>query len=629
MSQYSNPTLEPRRYTRADFTALRAYLNRIPSSTILDLYYNDDDRELLGIESGRELVTHLDNMRDDLVARATNQNPHLATALVHARDRGVWSPKAVNYLVGAADEDQTAAHPDDLVSRWFRTAVAKRLKGEGVATLADLVQLIRRRGATWNRAIPYLGRRKATAIIKWLMKNERTLGELPVSITNPAPAPVMALTEFNTNSTTLMPLERLKPTVDLDGTYGANRGTNFALIGANNDLDAINTYLDRFTDRPQTHRAYRKELERCLLWCLRERRKPMSSLLVEDCTAYLEFLKDIPVHWRGQRQPRNSIRWFPFADNDFFPDARKTVGLSPESRRYALRALRAFFAYLLDSRYLSGNPWALVPDPVAVKRVKSLQVKKALTGSLWEKLSNAGGIFDQLCDMGDEELVARYEITGPPSHFPQRAQMRLFRAATLIVGEVGLRRAELAGATRDALSLFNSEAGLWKLSVVGKGSKERNVFLMPHVIAALRAHWEDRGEDFDAGESSAPLLSPIIVPNTRRSRKKHAPEEGLASKARGFSGNGIYTLITAGLLRIADDNKLDLDFAERAELRRAAVHSFRHTFGKQAAVNKLPLDVLQKLLGHASLNTTSVYVDTEDERSAAEIARWQGRGKRN
>lgn len=76
--------------------------------------------------------------------------------------------------------------------------------------------------------------------------------------------------------------------------------------------------------------------------------------------------------------------------------------------------------------------------------------------------------------------------------------------------------------------------------------------------------------------------------------------------------------------RIADDQTLDLDNFEREKLRSCGPHAFRHTFGTQAAAGRVPLDVLQRVLGHASLQTTTIYVQAEKQRSIEELGKFFG-----
>ena len=63
---------------------------------------------------------------------------------------------------------------------------------------------------------------------------------------------------------------------------------------------------------------------------------------------------------------------------------------------------------------------------------------------------------------------------------------------------------------------------------------------------------------------------------------------------------------TAGL---ADFSTEDL-----VQLANTSAHAFRHTFGTRAVAREMPTDVVQAILGHASLQTTSIYVRAERRR---------------
>jgi site-specific recombinase XerD len=65
-------------------------------------------------------------------------------------------------------------------------------------------------------------------------------------------------------------------------------------------------------------------------------------------------------------------------------------------------------------------------------------------------------------------------------------------------------------------------------------------------------------------------------------------------------------------------SNLKLAFGAKA-FRRATVHWLRHTCGAHLASSGVPVNLVQKLLGHASLATTSIYTATDDEGLWAEI----------
>jgi integrase len=62
------------------------------------------------------------------------------------------------------------------------------------------------------------------------------------------------------------------------------------------------------------------------------------------------------------------------------------------------------------------------------------------------------------------------------------------------------------------------------------------------------------------------------------------------------------------------------DLDERMRLGRANAHAFRHTFGTQSVADDVPVDVVQKVLGHASLQTTTIYVQAERQRVLEAVA---------
>jgi integrase len=396
----------------------------------------------------------------------------------------------------------------------------------------------------------------------------------------------------------LAPLERMAVPHTLSGGEGLHRGENrsiaFCYIQARHDLEAVRAYLNKYRDQPKTLRAYTKEVERFLLWSVVVRGRALSSLVVDDCEAYKDFLKSPDPRFVGERFSRRSPRWRPFA----------SATLSPESQRYAVRALRAAFTWLVDVRYLAGNPWKAVNDPPVIQRETAMQIERALPADLWRRLR------DELDVRGVEQGAV---------------QWRAVRAAILLMGDSGLRREEAASARREHLKLSvygTLERPVWELTVVGKGQRERTVPVSAATIDALRAHWADRGRDFDVPMESGPVLSPVTIPWTPASRAKHHQVA-----EQGYTADGINRLISRMLTLIVETMD-DLSLDERVILGAVNAHSFRHTFGTQSVADDVPIDVVQKVLGHASLQTTSIYVQAEKKRVLEEVAVYYARRQR-
>jgi integrase/recombinase XerD len=165
----------------------------------------------------------------------------------------------------------------------------------------------------------------------------------------------------------------------------------------------------------------------------------------------------------------------------------------------------------------------------------------------------------------------------------------------------------------------------WSLQVLGKGRKTRSVPVSAATIAALRAHWADRGLDFNVaqpvsaeGEPRArvPLIQPIDLPPTPAAQQRHG------DGAAGYSTNGLRGLVNRAFAQLLEI--LDLTDDERRHLEGSTPHALRHTFGTQAIAAGVPPDVAQKVLGHASLATTTIYAQAETKRVKRELASYFG-----
>lgn len=603
MAQNNNIAMPVKRYTRADFTALRAYLSKIPVDRIQDLYYHEDDLAAMGCESVHDLERWLDDMCVEMSHRAQLANPHLAAILSDARLRRSWSKGVVTYLLSATEKDLSFPTPKDALSVWFKPRLVRALAKEDLVTVGDLQACMTTRGAGWWRPIARVGEGKARVLEQWMRANAKHLGETVI----PDDEPRGDLVEVRPGRPQwgLVPLEKMGSIVsDLDGHQGNNRNHAFCLIAAKNDLEAIQAYLYRYRGRKPTLRAYQRELERFLLWCVLERRTAMSSILTDDCEAYKDFLAKLPEHWCGPKARRLSDRWRPFVGS-----------LEPESQRYAIQALRSFFDWLVAVRYLSGNPWVTVADPDVEQREVELHIEKALPQKLWETLAEEGGLLDRVCD-GEKFCGPRETYATSPV-----AQYRLARAAVLLMGHTGIRRAEAAGATRDNLKpVVGRDKPIWELSVLGKRNKRRTVFLPLRVVEALQAHWADRGHNFEFGMHDLHLLAPVVIPPTPQARAKHQAAENEGSlKGVGFTPDSLARVVKVALQRLAADEAMPLSDAERSTIRAVAPHALRHTFATIAVAKEMATDALQRLMGHSSIDTTSIYVQAERERTIGEV----------
>ncbi|MEA3127529.1 MAG: hypothetical protein QOD67_4548 [Caballeronia sp.] len=542
-----------------------------------------------------------------------------------------------------------APSPDHHVGLWLRPLVTKRLSGEGIHTLGQLIDFCNSHGGSWWRSMPRIGPHRARVLVAWLRRYEKDLGvTIDADVDTRPLVPASGLGQVvviggSIDAPQLAPFERLAIPTALSGANGLNRGTNrardFAFIRAEHDLAAVHAYLHRYRDRPPTLRAYTRELERLVLWLVIVRGVALSSMTVEDCEAYKDFLKAPIDSFVGPKRSRASGRWRPFATN----------GLAPESQAYAVRAIRAAFAWLTSVRYLAGNPWHAVTDPVTVSREAHVQVERALPDALW---ATVRAELDARC-AGDD-------LGGLTPNAEEARQWRIARAAILLMGDSGLRRDEATHARRENLglaqiktkrsakkvakmksvdarlkdSLGGGEEGagdaepvvVWALTVIGKRQKERTVPVSGAAVAALRAHWQDGGRDFDVSGASGPLIVPIVINGTDASISKHgddSAETGQAAYAP-YAPDALAHLARSAIQCIASDLLREgvLSHDAHAKLMKTSAHAFRHTFGTRAVAREMPVDVVQRILGHASLQTTSIYVRAERQRMLDEAAKY-------
>lgn len=355
----------------------------------------------------------------------------------------------------------------------------------------------------------------------------------------------------------LYPLERLVPAAHLTGEEGVNRAPDvIKQIAANDDLAAIHAWLSRYTDTEKQHtfRDHRKEAERLLLWAIAEAGKPLSSITVEDCVRFRSFLADPQpaARWIGPRTKRFSTGWRPFSGR-----------LSPASRRHAEAVVGSLFAWLKDVGYLAGNPWK------AMGRIRvsttSGRVDRILNTALW------GGIAKDVLALPNDTVSVR------------------LRFLVMALYLTRARIAELAAVKMS--SVFEIHRGnrvQWWLSIMGKGGKARDVPI-PGLMPFLREYRAALGlPAYPAGEDR-PLIGHL-----------HRP-------AAHLTANGMHALVK-GYLQDAAER------LQRPEIVRASAHWFRHSSASHGLDGGESLQSVRESLGHASLQTTSIYVHADRDR---------------
>lgn len=478
----------------------------------------------------------------------------------------------------------------DGVEAWFVDSLSLRLRAGGIASLGALHASMASRPAWW-KSLRGVGAIKAQALEAFVTAHAASLGALPL---RPAPPPAPAAPVSESAISVFLPVAQLALSGELSGATGRFRApAEHCLLSATDDRAAIDAWvaarsggalsaptadsvglgIGQRSRRTPTEHAYRKEAERLLLWAVLVRRRALSSLTVEDCLAYREFLLAPPMEWCGPHgPPRWSSRWRPFVGT-----------LSVRSCSFAVGVLGNLFGFLVDQGYLVGNPWRAVARPSCP--TLGPDVGRGFTTSQWRLI---------------EQELGRL----PPGLATHRLQIAL-----PLLHDTGLRLSELIGATTEDLHWESwtapgaSRVEGWWLTVHGKRAKVREVPVPDTWVAALSAYLVARGYAGSLPQPSAVPLLGAAIP------WRAAEGEGDAS----VSGSAFHRQLKRFFAQCA--TVLDTaDPAAARHLRHASAHWLRHTHISHALEAGVPIEVVQQNVGHVSLDTTTRYVHTEQVR---------------
>ena len=154
------------------------------------------------------------------------------------------------------------------------------------------------------------------------------------------------------------------------------------------------------------------------------------------------------------------------------------------------------------------------------------------------------------------------------------------RAVLETLYSTGCRISELVSLDLADLDLKNRTA-----RVMGKGSRERNVFLGAEALAALRDYLAERQRHVRPGAGDADAQRAVF----------------LNQRGRRITDRGVRFVLSA-YLRTANLGK------------KVTPHTFRHSFATHLLDRGADIRAVQELLGHASLSTTQVYTHVGLER---------------
>jgi len=268
------------------------------------------------------------------------------------------------------------------------------------------------------------------------------------------------------------------------------------------------------------------------------RLKNLSPRTIEE---YGKVLRSLFEHLELGNSPPSQITAAQLRD---YVASMQQRGLGAKTVSNHVLVIKRFFGFLLAEGYIEEDPSRRLPRPKVGKRLP-----KALT-------------ITQV-----QDLFTAFKAETPT----ERRDKMFFQ----LVYACGLRVSEAVN-----LRLEDIDFTEGTIRVVGKGDKERQVYLKPKWLQGLKEYiGENRPRTYlFPGRGAA---SPITSRNMAGRLKKYVKAAGLPD--------------------------------------RVTPHTLRHSIAVHYLINGAPITFVQRLLGHASLATTGIYTQLADE-TTKEIA---------
>ena len=243
--------------------------------------------------------------------------------------------------------------------------------------------------------------------------------------------------------------------------------------------------------------------------------------------------------------------------NSFLSYLALNQGSKPATRARKISTIRIFFAYLYDQKLIDDNPALGIKTPKQEKRMPK-----------YLSLDDSKKLLSVTADENDENKERDYAII------------------TLFLN-CGLRLSELVG-----INISNIDFSENKLTVIGKGNKERTIYLNEACMKAIHGYMSIRpkeGVKVDSKGSNKALF--------------------LSKRKERISNRMVQYIVERELMKAGLDTS------------KYSTHKLRHTAATlMYQYGHVDIRALQELLGHESIATTEIYthVSNEQVRNAVE-----------
>lgn len=353
--------------------------------------------------------------------------------------------------------------------------------------------------------------------------------------------------------------------------YNLNDGPN--MLKANNDAEAIKSFLIGYQNSKLTYQAYLKELERLVLWCSHIQKVTISDLSFDDIVAYQDFLRDPQPQaiWCGNKRSKClksgglNPEWRPFASQ-----------LSPNSIKKTMSILDSFFNYLVQTQYLKGNPLSV--NKRRKKRTQPLTIER------WLEKTEINTVLEALEAAKGQDGISPFSII--------RAKY-----IVLTMFYTGLRLAELSNHTMGNFTLLE---GQWYLKVIGKGEKPRNIAVVDEYLDALISFRNSIGCNTPLPQFQETM--PLIPAKNINLPIRHRRIDQILKWAFELGACEYETQAHKD-----PDNQFVL-LHRASKLRKASAHWLRHSYGTYLVKSGCSIEKVKALMGHSDISTTMIYV---------------------
>ena len=287
------------------------------------------------------------------------------------------------------------------------------------------------------------------------------------------------------------------------------------------------------------------------------------------------FLKFIKHRFRLVKVDINEIKSIKINDMDldvikritiedihaFLAYLKNTFNSQPATLARKASSIRIFFHYLCNkSKRIPNNPAQDLENPKLGRRLpKYLSLEQS------------------------QKLLQVASSVSISEHNNHDNSTRNYAIITLFLN-CGMRLSELVGLNMKDIDFSDN-----KLNVIGKGNKERTIYLNKACVTAIKAYLAIRPHDGVKGDSREALF--------------------LSEQKKRISNRTVQYIVKEEFKKAGIDHT------------KYSVHKLRHTAATlMYKYGQVDIRALQELLGHESISTTEIYthVDNEQIRSAVE-----------